>query len=243
MRVLFITLFLVTFLSSSEIRVALSSNAAYVIKPLVDEFKREYTYAKVSTTIGSSGKLVAQIRHGREYDIFISADMLYPEALFRDGFALKKPDIYARGELVYFTTKGVDIYRGLKILVDKDIEKVAVANPKSAPYGRASVEALKSVGIYKEIKDKLIYAESISQALTYTVSAVDFGIVAKSSLFTQSMKRFKRGVNWFEVDSALYTPISQGVVILKETPLSRAFYDFLLSSRAKEIFKEFGYIF
>ncbi|MDD3506636.1 MAG: molybdate ABC transporter substrate-binding protein, partial [Sulfurimonas sp.] len=198
----------------------------------------------VKVTLGSSGKLTAQIKHGAPYELFMSADMKFPEALYNDGIAITKPVIYAQGSLAYLSNTQKDFSKGIELLKDKTIEKIAIANPKTAPYGKAAVEAIKNSGVYEDIKSKLIYAESISQTVSYAVTAADIGFIAKSSLFSPKMLHFKKDVNWADVDSKLYTPINQGIVILKggENKEVKAFYDFMISSRAKEILKGFGYL-
>jgi molybdate transport system substrate-binding protein len=131
-------------------------------------------------------------------------------------------------------------------LLEKDsIKKIAIANPKTAPYGKATLEAFKASGVYKKIKDKLVFAQSASAVVSYAISASDIGIVPKSTLFSDKMHNYKKGVNWVEVDRTLYAPIHQGVVILekgKDNQDVLNFYNFLLSNKAKKIFKEFGYI-
>ena len=89
-----------------------------------------------------------------------------------------------------------------------------------------------------------MYGESAAQTLSYTISAVDIGFIAKSSLYSPKLKRFKKGENWAEVDAKLYTPIEQGIVILsnaKENQDAKAFYEFILSEKAKKIFIDYGY--
>ena len=113
-----------------------------------------------------------------------------------------------------------------------NIKKIAIANPKSAPYGKASVEAMKRGGVYDDIKSKFVYAESISQTVTYATKATDLGFIAKSSLFSSKMAHLKKGVNWIEVDPKLYTPIDQGVVLSKHGEKSAeasAFYAFIFA--------------
>jgi len=105
-----------------------------------------------------------------------------------------------------------------------------------------SIEALKSLHIYKKLKDKFVYGESISQTVTYATKATDIGLIAKSALYSS---KIKRGKNWVDIDPKLYTPIDQGVVLLKHGEKSSeasAFYAFLLTKRAKNIFEKFGYI-
>ena len=131
------------------------------------------------------------------------------------------------------------------ILKDKDIQKIAIANPKTAPYGLAAFEAIKNAGVYESVKSKFVYGESVSQTVSYTVTAADIGFIAKSSLYSPQMSQYKEAIHWSDVESELYTPINQGIVILKEGENNtevKAFYDFILSTKAQKILKDFGYI-
>ncbi len=232
-------------LNASTINIAVAANVSYAINDLKKEFNKKYPDTKVRITLGSSGKLTAQITHGAPYEIFMSANMKYPNALYKNELAITKPKIYAQGSLAYLSNKKQDFSKGIKLLEDKKYRKIAIANPKTAPYGIATVEALKNAKIYTSIKSKLIYGESISQTVSYAVRATDIGIIAKSSLYSDKMKQFKKDINWKEVNTKLYTPINQGIVILKNAKDKKevkAFYDFIFSDKAKEIFKTYGYL-
>lgn len=228
-------------LYSSSINVAVSANVSYAIDSLIAEFNKAHPKVKVNVTLGSSGKLTAQIIHGAPFDIFMSANMKFPYAVFEKNKTKTKPEIYAYGSLALLSSKKRDFTQGIFLLDDKKIDRIAVANPKTAPYGIASFEALKNVKILDKVKSKFIYGESISSTVSYTINATDIGIIAKSSLYSPKMSQYKKDINWVEIDSKLYTPIKQGVVIVKDTKDSRAFYDFLLNSQAKEIFTSYGY--
>lgn len=232
-------------LFSSSINIAVAANVSYAIDELKVEFSKLYPKIDVRVILGSSGKLTAQIKNGAPYGLFMSANMLYPETLYRAKFALLKPVVYAEGTLSFFTLKKYDFSKGLNLLKSNDIRRIAIANPKTAPYGKATVIALQNGGVYKSIKSKFIYGESISQTLSYTVRAADIGIVATSSLYSSRMKVYREGVHWSKIDLKLYTPIKQGIVLLKsETNMQeyKAFYEFILSKKAKSIFKKYGYI-
>jgi len=167
--------------------------------------------------------------------------MKFPLAVYNKGKSSTKPKIYAYGSLAILSSKKRDFSKGIKLLEDKNIKRIAIANPKTAPYGSASFEALKNAKILDKIKSKFIYGESISSTVSYTVSATDVGIVAKSSLFSSKMVEFKKNINWVEIDSKQYTPIEQGIVAIKNTKEVKEFYNFILSNNAKEIFKNYGY--
>jgi len=238
-------LLIVSSLTAGEITIAVAANVSYAIDDLKAEFAKSHPDIKIRTILGSSGKLTAQIKNGAPYGILMSADMKYPEALYKEGLALSEPVVYAKGALACFSTKKYDYSRGIAVLLSDTVQRIAIANPKTAPYGKAALEAIKKSGLYEKVKNKFVFGESISQTVAYAVTAADIGLIAKSSLQSPKMLHYKKGINWIPVDPKLYTPIRQGIVILKtgkNNPDYRAFYDFILSTKAKEIFRRYGYI-
>ena len=238
-------LFAATTLSAGEINIAVAANVSYAIDELKAEFATTNPDTKVQVTLGSSGKLTAQIINGAPYGLFMSANMKYPKALYNKKIAITEPIVYAQGGLAYLSVKPQDFSKGMALVTTKKISKIAIANPKTAPYGKAAVEAMKNAKVYEDVKMKFIYGESISQTVAYAVIAADIGFIAKSSLYSSKMSQYKENVNWAAVDPQLYTPIKQGVVILKygeNNKEYKAFYDFVLSDKARMIFKKYGYI-
>ena len=232
-------------LLAGEISVAVAANLSDVIEVFKAEFAKTNPNTKVNTVLGASGKFTTQIKAGAPFDIFLSADMKFPEALHNEQFAVTKPVIYASGALAMMSNKGFDLSKGMSLLNDAKIEKIALANPKTAPYGTAAVEAFKNSGVYEKVEAKLVYGESISQAVQFATTAADVGFVNKSAFYSESMKQYKEGKDWVNVDATLYTPIAQGIVILKQAQNNveaKAFYDFVLSAKAKQIFKNYGYL-
>ena len=232
-------------LNAGEINIAVAANVSYAMDDLKAEFNKLYPETKVNVTLGSSGKLTAQIKNGAPYQLFMAADMKFPESLYTDGIAVTRPLVYAQGSLAYLSNEKQDFSKGIVLVQDESIKKIAVANPQTAPYGKAAVDAMKNGGVYESVKDKYVFAESISQTVTYAVTAADIGFIAKSALYSPKMTQYKEGVNWVEVDPKLYTPINQGIVILKNGEANSevaAFYAFMLSAKAKEIFQNYGYM-
>jgi molybdate transport system substrate-binding protein len=232
-------------LNAQTINIAVASNLGYAIETLVATFKKSHPQTEVRVTIGSSGKLATQIIHGAPYGLFMSADMKFPETLYKKGLTLKEPKVYTQGALALFTSKKYNLSQGLSLLKNPKIKRIAIANPKTAPYGKAAFEALKSSSLEKVLKKKFVYGESISQTLSYSVRATDIGIIAKSALFAPQMKKYKKGKNWVDLNPTLYNPIEQGMVLIKRNQKSsqyKAFYDFILSEDAKKIFQNYGYI-
>ena len=193
---------------------------------------------------GSSGKLLAQIMEGAPYDVFISADMKYPNTLFKKGKAEEKPKVYAYGKLVLWSVNG-NIVPSLGILSSDSITHIATANPKTAPYGVATEEFLRHNGIYNQVKDKLVFGEGIGQTNQFINSgAADIGFTAMSVVMSPKLKTKGK---WLALDSSTYTPIAQGVVVIKKdgknTDQAQAFYRFLFSPKGKSVLKKYGYAF
>ena len=230
---------------AGQINIAVAANVSYAIDELIKEFNKTNTNTKVQVTLGSSGKFVAQIQNGAPFEIFMSADMKFPQTLFDENIAITKPEVYAQGTIAILSSKELDLKKGIDLIKDNSISKIAIANPKIAPYGTATVEAIKNAKISDDIEKKFVFAESISQAVSYSITAADIGFVAKSSLYDEKMSLYKENIHWISIDSKLYTPIDQGIVILKnakENKEVKAFYDFILSKEAKKIFENYGYI-
>jgi len=243
MRIVFLATFLFfSNLYAQSVTVAVAANVSYAIESLQKAFNSRYPDIKVQTILGSSGKLSALISNGAPYDIFLSANMDYPNKLYKNALALEKPRVYAHGELILLSKKDIN---STKDLLNSNIKKIAIANPKSAPYGKAALEVLEKSGLFTKIKDKLIYGQSVSQAFEYTLRVADAGFVAKSLLFSKQMQNLKAKFFKVEIDKTLYSPIEQGAVILQHAKNSNAalkFYNFLFSKEAKEILQQFGYI-
>jgi len=228
---------------AGEITVAGAANVQFTLEDLKAEFTKE-TGIQVKTVIGASGKLTAQIENGAPLDVFLSADMKYPSKLYNDGYSSQAPKIYAFGTLVLWTMKDLDLSKGVNVLAGRDIQKIAIADPLLAPYGRQAMNVLKFYKVYAQVQKKLVLGESISQTNQFiTTGAADLGFTAKSVVLSRNMKGKGK---WVEVDPLSYEPIAQGVIVLKHAEQgnakeAQAFYNFLLSGPAKEIFKKYGY--
>ncbi len=234
-----------TFVMADKITVALAANVAYAIDDLKKEFKKLYPNIEVQIVLGGTGKLTAQIMHKAPYDILMGANMMYPETLYQKGFAVTRPLVYAKGSLALVSRTKRDFNKGLDLIKEANIKKIAIANPKTAPYGVATFEALKNAKLLETVKSKFIYGESISQTVIYTTKVSDVGFIAKSALFSPKMAHLKEGANWIEVDAKLYAPIEQGIVILKHGAKNAevsAFYAFVFSREAQRVFERFGYL-
>ncbi len=230
--------------SAAPLTVAVAANVKYAFDDLAVEFKNE-TGIEVQGIFSSSGKITSQVKNGAPFDVFISADTEFPEALYKDGSAVTKPKVYAYGVLVLWTTKDLDVSKGLPLLTDAKIQKIAIANPKAAPYGRAAVQALESAKLNTAVESKLVYGESINQTAQFVDSgAADIGFVAKSLVIAPELAGKGK---WVEVPKNSYQPIAQAVVVLKhgadtQSESANKFVDFLFTSKARAIFEKYGYL-
>ena len=233
-----------TVASAAPLTVAVAANVKYAFDELAAEFNKE-TGIEVLGVSGSAGKITSQVKSGAPYDVFISADTEFPEALYKEGLAVSKPKVYAYGVLVLWTVKDFDLGKGLSLLADTKIQKIAVANPKLAPYGRAAMQALESAKLNAAVEQKLVYGESITQTTQFVDSgAADVGFIAKSIVLAPEMAGKGR---WVEVPKGSYDPIAQAVVILKHGAETQAdgahkFADFLFTHKARAIFEKYGYL-
>jgi molybdate transport system substrate-binding protein len=226
---------------AQNLKVAVAANLQPVIKVLQADFKKK-TGITIEPIVGSSGNLTNQVTNGAPYDIFLSADMAFPDKLFKEGFSNKKPVVYAQGSLIICSTQDIGFENWERILLTDRIRKVAIANPAIAPYGKAAEEALKKKGILDDIQSKIVHGESISQINTYiTTGVVEVGF---TTLALVKDPANKNTLYWKIISPQLYSPIEQGMVLLKHgatNPDAKIFYKYILSPGAKIIFEKYGY--
>lgn len=244
-KIILLIALLASSMFAGTINIAVAANVSYAINDLIKEFNKTNPDTKVEVVLGASGNFTAQIQNGAPFDVFMSADMKFPNTLHKENLTATEPALYAQGSLAMLSAKELDFSKGINVVTEENIKQIAIANPKTAPYGVAASEALKNANIYDQVESKFVFAGSISQAVTYALTAADIGFVAKSLLYEDKMSKYKENVHWVSVDPSLYTPIDQGIVVLKKAENNseaKAFYDFILSSKAKEIFNNYGYI-
>lgn len=236
-------LLLTNLAQGAPLTVAIAANLKYVFDDLAAEFKKE-TGIEAQGVPNASGKIATQVRNGAPFDVFMSADMEFPEGLYKDGYAVTPPKPYAYGLLVLWTQKDVDLSKGVTALTDASVGKVAIANPKVAPFGRQALKVLDFYKVRAVVEPKLVYGESITQVSQYVDSkSADVGFSAKSIVVAPETAGKGK---WVEVPPESYEPIAQGVAILKhgsETngDAARKFYGFVQSEKARAIFARNGY--
>jgi molybdate transport system substrate-binding protein len=238
---------LITFVhisAQSKITVAVSANMQYTMEAVRDEFNKT-DKTVIELVSGASGNFAQQIMQGAPFDIFLSADTVYPARLYDGKFALQPPKVYAQGLLVLWTTrKDIHPVGDLNMLLNEEIKHIAIPNPKVAPYGAAAEFMLKKYNLYDKLYSRLVTGESIAQTSQFIATqTADIGFTAKSIVISEKMK--DKG-SWYEFNPGDYPPIRQAAVLLKQqrnnSVSAKKFYEFLFSEQAKNIFKKFGYI-
>ena len=230
---------------SAEITVAAASDLNFAFKEIVADFEKK-TGNTVKLSLGSSGNFYAQLSNGAPFDLFFSADIAYPKKLEEAGLAEQGTlYMYAVGRIVVWVPKGspIDVGTlGIKALLHPAVKKIAIANPKHAPYGRAAVAAMEHFKVYDVVKDKFVLGENISQTAQFVqTGGADIGIIALSLAVASAMKDI--GTYW-EVPLEAYPRLEQGAVIMKaakDIKAARAFLDYTKSHDGAAVFKRYGF--
>jgi len=199
----------------------------------------------VSVSYGSSGTFYAQLINRAPFDLFLSADIAYPRQLAAQGLTVPGTEFtYATGRIVLWVpnASAIDVSGGLPALTSDRVAHIAIANPEHAPYGRAAVAALTHAGLYDRLKSKLVFGESVAQAMQFvSTGAADAGIVALSLAVAPGTKDKGRR---FDIPVADYPPIEQGGVILQwaaDVEAARAFRAHLTGAQGQAVLKQYGF--
>jgi len=230
--------------NAEEIAVAAASDLNFAIKEVIGVFEQQ-TGHRVKLSLGSSGNFYAQLQQGAPFDLYFSADIGYPKKLEEAGLTVPGSLYrYAVGRVVLWAPKSspVDVSQGLTVLKEARVKKIAIANPKHAPYGRVAVAAMEHAQVYAEVKDRLVLGENISQAAQFIESgACDVGIIALSLALAPAMR--SAGSYW-EIPAEAHPPLEQGAAILKQSKhqeLAKNFLAFLQGPQGQEIMIRYGF--
>jgi molybdate transport system substrate-binding protein len=233
--------------AEATIRVAAAADLRFAM----DELVAAWTGAGHTTTVepvyGSSGTFFAQISQGAPFDVFMSADAAYPRELERAGLApTGGTRVYAIGQIVVWVPSAspLDVARrGLEVLTDPSVRKVAIANPEHAPYGRAAVAALRAAGVLEAVEQRLVLGENVSQAAQFVESGgADAGVIALSLALAPTMRDRGRFAI-VPIDS--YPRLEQGAVVLSATAdpaAAGAFLDFVLGPDGRAVLDRYGFL-
>lgn len=224
---------------AAETRVAVAANFAEPAKAIAARFKAR-TGHDATLSFGSSGQFYTQIAHGAPYEVFLSADRERPEKAEADGLGVTGSRFtYAIGRLVLFSkTPGLVDGRGA-VLAQGRFQKIAIADPRTAPYGVAAVETMRKRRVYDALRPKIVQGTAIAQAYQF----VDTGAAEVGFLALSQVVGVKGGSRWI-VPASDHTPIDQQAVLLKTgagNTAARAFVAFLKGPEAKAIIRRYGY--
>ena len=231
--------------AGSILKIYAASDLKYTLDEIIAHFIKKHPGIVIKPIYGASGKGMVMIERGAPFDLFFSANLDYVTVLAKKGLIAKEPKVHAKGALVLWSTHPhFDPALGLKNLTQPWVRKVAIANPKHAPYGMKAKEALENVRIYDKLKAKLVYGANIAQTAGFVkTGAADIGIVALSLVLAPTIQKSGHSA-YYLLDETLYTPLLQGYGITKrgvEKPEALAFYRFIESDEARRIMKKYGF--
>jgi len=228
------------------IRVAAASDLKFALDELILAFAKDNPGVVVEPSYGSSGNFYSQLSNQAPFDLFLSADRDYPRKLIDAGLADATSEfIYGVGRIVVWTTKArnLDVQTlGIAALQAPGVQKIAIANPAHAPYGRAAEAALKSLGVYDSVNDRLVLGENISQTAQFVESgAADIGVIALSLALAPKME--SAGQYWVVPEDAYPKMEQVGVILTRTTERSstEALRAFIISTPGREILKRYGF--
>lgn len=225
-------------LLAGQVRVAVAANFTKAAQEISKQFEAQ-SASQVVLSFGSTGLLYTQITQGAPFDVFLAADQTHPLRLIQSGLAEENNRFtYAIGRLVLYSSEPDRVDGSHTLLTDK-FNRIAIANPATAPYGAAAIQTLQQLGIHSVIAPRIVRGQNVTQAYQFVASGnAELGFIALSLIDKKT-----RGSFWI-VPQELHTPIAQDAILLKRgqaNTLAQAFVDFLKSSQAKTIIKNYGY--
>jgi molybdate transport system substrate-binding protein len=227
------------------VRVAVAADLRFAMDEIRDAFQRQHPEIEVLVTYGSSGNFYSQLANRAPFDMFFSADLDYPRRLIQQGLAPIESEFqYAVGSIVLWVRLASSIAvetLGIQALLDPAVRKIAVANPIHAPYGRAAEAAMKKLGVFEKVQDRLVYGENISQTAQFVQSgAAEIGMISHSLAVAPALR--DKGRYW-EVPTDAYPPLEQGGVILswaEDRAAADALRGFVLAEEGRTILSRYG---
>lgn len=243
-RVLLLCLLLfATAVHAEKITVAAAADLKFAMDEIVASFKKAHPADEVDVIYGSSGKFHTQIRQGAPYDLYFSADIAFPRELAKAGLAASDVEAYALGRIVLWSATMDASTMTLASLTDPRITRIAIANPKHAPYGKRAEEALRAAGLWETIQPKLVYGENVAQTAQFVQTGnAQVGIIALALAITPELA--KLGGHWLIPDT-LHQPLEQGFIITRRaegSALARRFADYMRSQPARTVMRRYGFV-
>jgi len=237
------SLMLASVAHAEKITVAAAADLKFAMDEIVTTFKKSNPDDQVDVVYGSSGNFNTQIQQGAPYDLFFSADIGFPRELAKSGLAGGEVKPYALGRIVLWSASMDASKMTLASLTDPKITRIAIANPKHAPYGKRAEEALRAAGLWEKIESKLVYGENIAQTAQFAQTGnAQVGIIALSLALNAELA--SKGPYWL-IPNNLHQPLEQGYVITKRAvgnPLAKKFADYMGSKPARTVMAKYGFV-
>lgn len=229
--------------AGEKITIAAAADLKFALDEIVVLFNKAHPADQIETIYGSSGKFHTQIQQGAPYDLYFSADIAYPRALKAEGFAASEVQPYAVGRIVLWSLSRDAGKMALNGLADPALQKIAIANPEHAPYGKRAEEALKAAGVWEKIQSKLVYGENVAQTAQFVQSGnAQVGIIALSLALSPELA--KQG-SYALISDKLHQPLEQGFIITRraaDNSLAREFARFMAGKDARAIMTRYGFV-
>jgi molybdate transport system substrate-binding protein len=228
---------------AEKITIAAAADLKFAMDEIVTTFEAAHPADQVDVVYGSSGKFHTQIQQGAPYDLFFSADIAFPRALAKAGFAASEVKPYAFGRIVLWSADMDASKMTLASLTDPKIARIAIANPKHAPYGKRAEEALRASGLWQKVKPKLVYGENIAHTAQFVQTGnAQAGIIALALAVNPELA--KKGGYWLIPDK-LHEPLEQGFIVTKRAArnaLATRFADYMGSQPARAVMTRYGFV-
>jgi molybdate transport system substrate-binding protein len=228
---------------AGKVTVAAAADLKFAMDEIVTLFKKSHPTDEVAVVYGSSGNFNTQIQQGAPFDLFFSADITYPRELAKAGLTASEVTPYAVGRIVLWSASMDASKMTLASLGDPRIARIAIANPKHAPYGKRAEEALRAAGLWDKVAPKLVYGENIAQTAQYVQSGnAQVGVIALSlALSTELASKGGYGL----IPDTLHSPLEQGFVITRQASanaLATQFAEHMGSPAARAVMTRYGFV-
>ena len=244
-NLIFVACFLLiaTVAHAEKITIAAAADLKFAMDEIVTGFKQSHVGNEVEVIYGSSGKFNTQIQQGAPYDLFFSADISYPRELAKNGMAASEVKPYAFGRIVLWSNSMDAAKMTLANLTDPKISRIAIANPKHAPYGKRAEEALRTSGLWDKLQPKLVFGENIAHTAQFVQTGnAQVGIIALSLAVNPELA--KKG-GYYLIPEKLHKPLEQGYVITRRGAgklLAKQFADYMGSKSTRSIMTKYGFV-
>ena len=229
--------------AGEQMTIAAAADLKFALDEIVVLFNKDHPSDRLEVIYGSSGKFQAQIRRGAPFDLYFSADIAYPRALKAEGFAASEAQPYAVGRIVLWSASRNTDKMNLADLADPAIRKIAIANPKHAPYGKRAEEALRAAGVWEKVEAKLVYGENVAQTAQFVQTGnAQVGIIALSLALSPELAR--QG-SYVLISDKLHQPLVQGFIITRRAAnnsLAQTFARFMSGGEARTIMARYGFV-